>query len=336
VRRTAPYLALLVPVLFVPTGCTHTTKDVHYVVPPSAVQTTMRRQVVNAVDLGEGDPEIRRLRRKVATDPNNLENRIALARLYERAGYTELALDHYRFARHMGNDSPTLALDEAAALNRLELHQEAIDTLRSYVAKHPDSSAALYSKLGNLLDQQGEYAAAEPYHRQAVTLEPASDRLHNNLGYNLLLQKKHEAAAEEFRAALRIAPWSETARNNLGLALTGKPGEAGAKEALAHWASVSSPAAAHNNLAAVYLDQGKYKEARQELGLALDYDRNYLPALRNLQLVAELDGGLAMAALPSQDSSWKRFAAGVKRTFVTTTENPTRARAKHGGQIASR
>jgi tetratricopeptide (TPR) repeat protein len=90
------------------------------------------------------------------------------------------------------------------------------------------------------------------------------------------------------------------------------------------WQSVSDPATAHNNLAAILIEQGKYSDARRELDAALRYRQDYSPALRNLALVAELDG--RAATMPGKKdpgvSTWKRLARGVRWVFVGPVDGP--------------
>jgi len=113
--------------------------------------------------------------------------------------------------------------------------------------------------------------------------------LHNNLGYNLLLQGQPEAGAAEFRRAIEIDPRSQIAHNNLGAALAAQS-HPDAAEALSEWQRASDPAVAHNNLAAVLMEQGRYTEARLELDAALQLHRDLPAALANLRLVSEKDG----------------------------------------------
>lgn len=297
---------------------------------PSAVAAAMRRQTVNAVDAGDGDVRVRELRRKMAAEPGNLGVRMDLARHYEQAGYPELAVEHYRLAAARFPDDVRIQISLARALRGQELAGEAAAGLDRFLEgrkSNPGLSSA-WSWLGILRDEQGELAAAERAHRAAANLRPDLDWLHNNLGYNLLLRGKNGEAAAEFRRALAIRPGSETARNNLGLAVASQP-----KEAILHWQSVSDPATAHNNLAAVLIEQGRYQEARLEIDIALGYKRDHPAALRNLRLVSELDGQpAAVRAARVAEPGWKRFARAVGRavagieTRQTNEGRPTASR----------
>ena len=111
--------------------------------------------------------------------------------------------------------------------------------------------------MGLLQDAAGEWKAGEAAHRKALALEPGRDDLHNNLGYCLLRQGRKKEALEEFREALKINPKSAMARNNLAARWREM------KEAVQKLQSVTDPASAHNNMAAVLIKAGEYAEARR-------------------------------------------------------------------------
>ena len=88
--------------------------------------------------------------------------------------------------------------------------------------------------------------------------------------------------------------------------------------------SSSDPATAHNNLAAVWIEKGNYAEARRELDLAFGYNRAHPAALRNLDLVARLDGSpatLTSKPLDKQDTRWRRFNTALRKLFVGPLDN---------------
>jgi Flp pilus assembly protein TadD len=274
-------------------------------------QPAMERQVQNAVDVGEGDYDIRILRQRMAKEPDNLEVRLALAKRYQAVGSTELALEHYRLAADRFPESPEVHLLLAKSLRRVGSRGEATNMLQDFLRAHPQQSPDFASLLGILLDEQKQWADGERSHREALALAPKSDSLHNNLGYNLLMQGKNEAAAGEFQEALRLNSHSQVARNNLGMALANRPDQAAVS-----WPSVGDPAAAHNNMAALLIQQGHYAEARKELDLALGYNRNYSAALNNLKLVSELDGKPASITAKPVQSRWGRVKTGFRKAFV--------------------
>jgi len=261
---------------------------------PAAVYRIMEKQVENAVDAGDGDATARLLRQRMAADPQSLEVRLELAAHYEKQGYGELALEHYRLAAERFPHEPRVVISMARVLHSQKLPHEAIRVVQQFTASHPDAPADLQAWTAYLRDEMGEHAAAETDHRAALAASPESAKLHNNLGYNLLLQAKHEEAIAEFRKALAIDPKMELAQNNLGIALV-RSGQASD--------STGDRLAAHNNAAAALMEQGKYVEARRELDAALRIDRRYLPALKNLELLASLDGNPAV--VPSGAPSTK-------------------------------
>ena len=79
---------------------------------------------------------------------------------------------------------------------------------------------------------------------------------------------------------------------------------------------MSDPASAHNNLASVLIEQGRYAEARKELEIALSYQADHPAALANFKLVGELDGGPKIPSPASNHSFWKR----VKTVFKSKAQ----------------
>ncbi|MDQ6758801.1 MAG: tetratricopeptide repeat protein [Acidobacteriota bacterium] len=285
--------------------------------PPAtyAVKQTMTRQVINAIDLGDGDIQIRQLRQALLGNPGDLNARLQLAERYRLAGAPELWIDHYRLAADRFPANGYVATLLAKALRDLGRGPEAMAVLVDFWNRHPNAAPEVLSALGILRDDAGDFAGAEQAYRQAIARAPQLAYLHNNLGYNLLLQGKGKAAVQEFEQALLIEPRSEFANNNLGLALLADwTDDNQPKEALLHWQSVSGPATAHNNLATVLIQQKRYPEARKELDIALSYGRNLPAALENLELVSKLDGKPA-GPLPAHNSFWKR----VTKVFIVSS-----------------
>ncbi len=274
-------------------------------------QPAMERQVRNAIDAGDSDYEIKMLRQQMAKDPDNLEVRLALAKRYAALGSPELALEHYRLAAVRFADNGPVHLLLAKALRRAGARSEASHMLETFLAAHPQQSPEYASELGILLDEQKQWADGEKMHREALALAPKTDYLHNNLGYNLLMQGKNDAAATEFRAALQVNPQSAVARNNLAMALARST-----DQTAVNWQSVGDPAAAHNNMAALLIQQGRYADARKELDLALGYNKSYSAALNNLRLVSELDGKPASIPAKSPQTRWDRVKSGLHKAFV--------------------
>ncbi len=261
-----------------------------------AVTQVMKRQITNAVDAGDGDYIVRALREKLVADPDNLSVRLQLAEHYQQLGYPELAIEHYRLTASRFPANAAVAIRLARSLREFDHAEEAIEALVTF-CKHAAPPPELLSLLGILEDEAGRFSEAEKVYRAALQAAPKLGYLHNNLGYNQLLQGHAKEAVDEFREALGIEPHSQLANDNLGLALLAQwKTDEQPKEALLRWESVSGPATAHNNLATVLMEQGRYADARKELEVALTYQKDHAAARANLQLLAELDGKPAVVS----------------------------------------
>jgi tetratricopeptide (TPR) repeat protein len=309
--RSAPAIAAAAAALLAG-SCAPANRAAHSA--PPAPPTVWERQIRNAADAGDGDYRLRVLRQRVAAEPESIPARLDLARAYDERGYPDIALEICRLAAARFPDSAPVAILLARSLRIMNLRAEAIAGLEGFLKAHPQPTPEPFSWLGILRDESGLWAEGEPAHRRALELAPSRDSLHNNLGYNLLAQKKDEEAAAEFREALRLNPSSAFARNNLGLALARSNAP---REALAQWQSAAGPADAHNNLAAVLIETGRYTEARAELNLALGYNGSHPAALRNVELVSRLDGGAASMPAPRAAATrWRRFKTAFARLWT--------------------
>jgi len=292
--------------------------------------TVWDRQVSNAMDAGDGDYQLRRLREKVAAEPENIAARVELSDAYGERGYHEVALEISRLAVARFPESGEAQLALVRDLRAVNRRAEATASLELFLKAHPASDAKFYSWLGILRDESGLWPLGEPAHRKAVELAPGTDSLHNNLGYNLLMQKKNEEAAKEFEEALKLNPTSAIAHNNLGMALARSGASA---KALAAWQATADPATAHNNLAAVWIEKGNYSEARKELQLALGYNKSHSAAIGNLELLGSLETQAPAAASKAEsngnDTRWERWKIGFRKLFVGPLDDSRTEGAKN-------
>jgi Flp pilus assembly protein TadD len=302
------------------TSCAHQHQNVSVKTPQTPLArsaSAMEKQILNAVDAGEGDAELRLLRARLINSPESLSARLELGQAYERRGYPELALDHYRWAATHAPESADAHLMLARALDHTEHSVEAIVILDSFLVDHPQAGPTLYSWLGIMRDDAGDWKGSEWAYREAMSKASEDhDYLHNNLGFSLMKQGKSDLAAEEFRAALKLNGHSEIARNNLAITLAGGP-VANTGEAIVNLQSLNEPATAHSNLAAVLIEQGKYAEARKELQIALEYNQANPAALKNLELLSNLDGKPVTMPSASQPEAtrWARVRSTWRRWF---------------------
>jgi Flp pilus assembly protein TadD len=303
-------------------GCASHTKTA--VVQPTTPEA-MQRQVRNAVDAGDGDYQTRTLRAKLDANPRDTAARLELAAHYQKAGFPDIAIEHCRLACERDPESAEAHLALAKLLRHQNQTAEAAKELAAFANHHQDN-IEIWAWLGLLQDETSDWKSGEASHRKAIALAPTRDDLHNNLGYCLLQQNRKPEAAIEFREALKLNPQSTFARNNLGIALASEP-----KEAILNWQSVSTPADAHSNMAAVLIEAGQYTEARSEINLALSYNQQHSAALSNLRLVSQLDGKAAEINLPARTSkrfsrarkAWHRFWSGSDANGDTTRNSGT-------------
>lgn len=306
-------------------GCATKNRVSRVTVPANAPRPTMQRQVLNAVDAGEGNPRVRALRERIAEEPQNVRARVELAEEYAKAGYPELELEHLRLAVERFPEAEAAVMALGRALLRVDRASEAAMHLRSFISRQANPSANVLSWAGIANDGMGKYAEGEPLHRRAVERAPGRDALHNNLGYNLTMQGRKREAAEEFRRALDLNPASETARNNLGLALGDQPAAA-----LTQFRQTSDLAVAHNNLAAYLYEKGDLAGARKELELALEYRKDVPRILENLRKVAAQDGMDIQLPRREHRSFWKTVGSGLKHAFIAGEEKRSSGIAEAG------
>ncbi len=332
-------LALAALSLAVTACATKTTVTSSYGLPTATsksttpVASTIERQVVNAVELPDGDLELKLLRRKVTDNPTDLKARLALVNYYRERGFGEIAAEHLRLACERTPDSAEAHVELARLLHRQGDLEESLAVVKTFAEKYPAAAAQsveVWAWLGLLQDESKDFKAGEAAHRKALALAPKRDDLHNNLGYCLLEQGRKEDAAAEFREALKLNKNSVFARDNLGLATTANP-----KEAVLHWQSVSDPASAHSNMAAVLIEEGKYPEARKEIDAALSYNRQHRAALENLVLLSQLDGKPAAVKPVGSKAGWSKFRAGWQRFWTGKPEDKVDS-TDSGKAVASR
>src|SRR4029077_8972461 len=88
----------------------------HAMARPPAVTAVMARQGGEGIDAGEGDLQLRGLRKRLAANANDLDARVLLARLYAKRGLPDLALEHYRLAAAQFPHSMLATLELAKTL----------------------------------------------------------------------------------------------------------------------------------------------------------------------------------------------------------------------------
>lgn len=281
-------------------------------------------QVRNAVNMGDGDLEVQALRKRLLENPGDITVRRRLAAKFKASGYPDLELEHLRIGFELAPTDLSLGLDLANALNDQRLAMQAHQVLTAAL-KTSTPTAAQWSAAAILTDSIDSLAEGEALHRKALSLEPGNFNFSNNLAYNLIRQKRSSEAGELLREVLRAKPTHELARNNLAKLYATQLNQP--EEALLHWKAISGPAAAHNNLAAAYIELEKWAEAKIQLEKALALRFQFPEALQNLQIIAARTGGTVELNLDrdKKRSSLSKLAKALRHVFVNDDDEASKS-----------
>lgn len=130
----------------------------------------------------------------------------------------------------------------------------------------------------------GDVASAETGFRHALKINESSAQAHSGLGQCLSVKKEWTAAAESLAKASTALPEDKTIRHQLGIALvhTGN-----IQAAQLQFTQSVGAAAGHYNVALILKDEGRVREAEEQLVMALRKDpslkeaERWLSELRN-------------------------------------------------------
>jgi len=166
-----------------------------------------------------------------------------------------------------------------------------------------EPQAACLLALGQTMEQKSDYPAAIQYYRQALRLEPGRDDtwywLHNNLGY-CLNQTGQPAQAEPFcRQAISIQPGRHNAHKNLGLACASQGRWPEAVGALTQ--AIRNNAADLRALRHLEDLAAKHPEVKDEYGAELELCAETILQAK-FELMTRLRGGAVRAGIGSQDA----------------------------------
>ena len=120
----------------------------------------------------------------LAAQPDDLETRFHLAKLYLQQNKNEQALENLQIVYHARPETPRIAA--------------ALGDVCALLKKFPES---------------------EKYYREALARTPNEPALHRALGQSLLDEEKFPEAEAEFRASLKLAPRSREAAKGLATSL---------------------------------------------------------------------------------------------------------------------
>lgn len=236
---------------------------------------------------------------------DNLESRLAIARLCEGQGDTSQARRIYE-----------------AALER-----------------DPKNSLASH-RLAVLAARAGKHGEAETHFQRALAMTPQDAALLSDYGFWLYLQGQHDEAQRVLHTAIEEDPSLNSARTNLALVL----GEMGhLEESYALFREVVSEAQAHANLAFVCAQRGDLNRAEEHYHRALNADPNLRPAAEALLQLAKqprnkppriADHPAARAIAEAEESDEEAVAAAPAEQAVQQAafHQPANRAVNHAGR----
>src|SRR5262249_32621533 len=149
------------------------------------------------------------LKKASELDPNNVENRIRLARCYLAVGaFGEAKTEALGILQQMpANSDAIMVLAESAH------SKEDIEAAAQEIEKFPDKhGVSFHLASANLFLRKGDPMTATIAVRQALTVDPKSSAAHMAMGDLYLFQKDVKQAAEEYKKAADLGPIRSTER----------------------------------------------------------------------------------------------------------------------------
>ena len=204
-------------------------------------------------------------------------DQLALARQLTDQGHYAVALGRLK-ACGQEDDPAELHYLKGICLREQGRLNDSIRHFKACLDISPNHALAR-NGLGLALEKRGDPASAQAAFREAIRLNPARDDFYNNLGYSLMQTGNLTPAEDCLRQGLKLDADNRQLANNLALCL-GRMGRD--QEALAVLKQHHAPAAACNNMGAIYVLINQPDKAaamyRQALSLApalSETNRNY-------------------------------------------------------------
>lgn len=197
-------------------------------------------------------------------------------------GFYQQAVEYYKRSLEI---DPNFALSHFRLASRLEIMGQ-VDDARAHFTKaleiHPRSPSTLRA-LANLELGQNKPAAAVPYLRQIVELDPESGRAHADLGSALMQSGNILEGQQRWDAAMRLDPLNPILPNELAvwLATHGDFPRASLYFAQAYQLNPSSPEIL-TNVGVVAARLGDLEKAKLMFSEALKIDPDFAKARQNL------------------------------------------------------
>lgn len=128
----------------------------------------------------------------IKCDASVVETHLKLARVYERLGQTDKAINEYNCALSKSDENQDILLS--------------LETIwRQKVAEEPENAEA-HANLGAVLQKKGDFANALTEYQTAEKINPTNVTTRMNLGTLYQQQKNYEAAIQAYDSILRLYP----------------------------------------------------------------------------------------------------------------------------------
>ena len=149
----------------------------------------------------------------------------------------------------------------------------------------------VWNALGIISDIFGEYSNSVTHYKRAISLSQDRAMLQNNLGYSLTMNRDFAAAEEVFLKALKLAPSNPRIVNNLALSIAW---QGRYDEAIQHLGLAMDEASANNNVGYVAYLNEQYDDAENMFRKAMRLKSTYYKrAATNLDLTLKKKNSLS-------------------------------------------
>jgi serine/threonine protein kinase/Tfp pilus assembly protein PilF len=203
----------------------------------------------------------------IQLSPKSAEPYAALSKAY-REKYLESKdrqfLDEARQnaekALALDGDSASAQVASAMVLADSGDRENAIATYRTALAKDPNDVEAL-RELATIYSSSGNMLEAEPLYAHAIKLGPNDWNTWSQAGVAYYRNQEYAQAEKDFRTVVNLAPDNQAAHRNLGAAAMALGNFGEAENEFKASASLAPTASAYSNLGALYIYQGRYRDA---------------------------------------------------------------------------
>jgi len=237
-------------------------------------------------------------------DPNNVQNRVRLARSYAATGRLD---DARKEALKVLEQSPENA-DALVTLTEGARSKEGIEAAEEQLQKFPKKTdVSFYLASANLLFNTGDMAGAGSALRQALAVDPKSSQAHMAMGNLYLFQRDKKQAGEELKKAAELAPIRSLERLKYA-AFTSATGDTGETRRIATEMTRQAPdyLPGWTLLAELALKDKKYDEALSLLENVFSRDPEFIDGrrLESDVLLAKGDTKKAVDVLEHLDQTY--------------------------------